>query len=177
MSNGQNVLGAMRVLVIDDHKGMRDIISAILSGLGIGQIVLVADPDAALQEILRAPPDIIFLDWVLAGEDGLRFVRLIRRLPDQLNPSAPVIMMTGHADREQVMMARDAGVSEFLVKPVSVIGVAERLEALIQNPRPFVRAERFVGPDRRRRAEPVEGGDRRGLFVAGTAAAEGLYDE
>ncbi|MEI9985440.1 MAG: response regulator [Aliidongia sp.] len=177
MSNEQTGLEAVRVLVIDDHKGMRDIISAILSGLGVGQIVLVADPDEALKELQRAPPDIIFLDWMLEGQDGLRFVRFIRRLPDKLNPAVPIIMMTGHADRQHVIMARDAGVTEFLVKPVSAAAVAQRLETLIHSPRSFVRTEGFVGPDRRRRAKPVAGDDRRATAEPEDAAPEAARDE
>jgi two-component system chemotaxis response regulator CheY len=162
MSEEQTGLEAVRILVVDDHKGMRDIISTILTGLGVGHVVLTESPDEALKELRRAPPDIIFLDWMLGAQDGLRFVRFIRRLPEPLNPFVPIVMMTGHADLQHVTQARDAGVTEFLVKPVSPIAVAQRLEALIHHPRAFVRRDQFVGPDRRRRTKPIEGEDRRG---------------
>jgi two-component system chemotaxis response regulator CheY len=162
MSEEQTGLEALRVLVVDDHPGMRDIISTILTGLGVGQVVLTESPEAAIKEMSRKPPDVIFLDWMLGTQDGLRFVRFIRRLPEERNPFVPIIMMTGHADLQHVRQARDAGVTEFLVKPVSPISVAQRLEALIHHPRAFVRSDRFVGPDRRRRAKPIDGEERRG---------------
>jgi two-component system, chemotaxis family, chemotaxis protein CheY len=162
MTDEQTGLESLRVLVVDDHQGMRDIISTILTGLGVGHVVLTASPDEAIKEMSRKPPDIIFIDWMLGAQDGLRFVRFIRRQPEERNPFVPIVMMTGHADLQHVTQARDAGVTEFLVKPVSPMSVAQRLEALIHHPRAFVRSDRFVGPDRRRRDKPIEGDDRRG---------------
>jgi two-component system chemotaxis response regulator CheY len=161
MSNQATGLEKLRVLVVDDHEVMHKILLTILNGLGIGRIVSVANPDEALKEMRRAPPDIVFLDWMLGGQDGLRFVRFIRRLPDAMNPYVPIIMMTGHGDIDHVMRARDAGVTEFLVKPISPLAVAQRLETVIHHPRPFIRAQNYVGPDRRRRALSISGPDRR----------------
>jgi hypothetical protein len=53
-----------------------------------------------------------------------------------------------------VLAARDAGVTEFLVKPFTVTGLLRRIEALIFQARPFVRSPTYFGPDRRRRADP-----------------------
>jgi two-component system chemotaxis response regulator CheY len=50
--------------------------------------------------------------------------------------------------------ARDAGVDEFLAKPLTAKGVIERMTQVIDHPRPYVRAESYFGPDRRRRADP-----------------------
>jgi two-component system chemotaxis response regulator CheY len=59
-------------------------------------------------------------------------------------------MMTGYADRDRVKQARDAGVSEFLVKPITAKGVLDRLAITAFRPRPFVKAQNYIGPDRRR---------------------------
>lgn len=175
MSRQKTGLEALRILVIEDHKGMREIISTILTGLGVGQIDAVADLDTALRLLRNAPPDIILLDWMLDRQDGLRFVRFVRRLPDALNPFVPIIMVTGHADRAHVTEARDAGVTEFVVKPLSTLAVARRLEMVIHNPRPFIRAKDYTGPDRRRQERPIDGPERRGevpLDPAATTVAE-----
>ena len=57
--------------------------------------------------------------------------------------------------------ARDAGVNEFLVKPISANTLFERIEALIERPRPFVRLEGFFGPDRRRKSSDPARDERR----------------
>jgi DNA-binding response OmpR family regulator len=61
-----------------------------------------------------------------------------------------------------VLQARDAGVTEFMAKPVSVKALCARINAIIDSPRPFIRASGYFGPDRRRRALPFNGPDRRG---------------
>jgi DNA-binding NtrC family response regulator len=66
----------------------------------------------------------------------------------------PVIMITGHSTVRRVAEARDVGVSEFLSKPVTARGVIERINRVVENPRPFVRSGDYFGPDRRRREDP-----------------------
>jgi two-component system chemotaxis response regulator CheY len=156
----------LSVLVIDDHKGMRDIISTVLSGLGVGKVTTVPGPGAARSEMQQSPPDIILLDRMLDGQDGLRFVRYIRALPDSQNPFVPIILVTGHGEYARVVQARDAGVTEFLVKPLTTLAVAQRLEAVIHHPRPFVRCRTYIGPDRRRQDCPFDGADRRNRAAA-----------
>ena len=59
-------------------------------------------------------------------------------------------MLTGHTSIERVRAARDAGVNEFLAKPVSAKAILTRLISVIEHPRPFVRTKVYFGPDRRR---------------------------
>jgi DNA-binding response OmpR family regulator len=74
----------------------------------------------------------------------------------------PVIMMTGHSERRHVIGARDAGVTEFVAKPLSAKALCARIEEVMARPRAFVRSYAFVGPSRRRRADaPFEGTNRR----------------
>jgi DNA-binding NtrC family response regulator len=65
----------------------------------------------------------------------------------------PVIMITGHSTIRRVAEARDVGVTEFLSKPVTARGVIERINRVVENPRPFVRTGDYFGPDRRRRQD------------------------
>ncbi len=64
-------------------------------------------------------------------------------------------MLTGHAARARVEEARDAGVTEFVVKPVTARAVLDRINAVILRPRHFVRTSEYFGPDRRRRQDPA----------------------
>ena len=168
--NGDNIrmtrqapsgLEKLHALVVDDHKGMREIMWTILSGLGVGRITEAGDTAAAVKQMRQTLFDIIFIDWMLGEQDGLRLVRYIRRLPDKMNPFVPIVLVTGHGDYERVVEARDAGVTEFLVKPLNTIAVAQHLERIIHHPRAFVRAKGYVGPDRRRRSRTIDGPERR----------------
>ncbi len=66
----------------------------------------------------------------------------------------PVIMITGHSTLQRVNEARDAGVNEFLAKPLTARGVLDRVGLVIDHPRPFVKTDSYFGPDRRRRSDP-----------------------
>jgi len=104
------------------------------------------------------------IDWMLAESqhNGTDLVKHIRRSPHDHLIYLPIIMMTGHTDRENIETARDAGITEFLAKPFTAKGLHTRLVNLIEQPRPFVRTSTFFGPDRRRRnTEPPENGERR----------------
>ena len=96
------------------------------------------------------PAYVAIVDFQMAPMDGLEFTRELRNSDMSPNPSLPVIMMTGHADQARVIQARDAGVNEFLVKPVTAKGVLDRLNAAMFKPRYFVESKTYIGPDRRR---------------------------
>jgi DNA-binding response OmpR family regulator len=59
-------------------------------------------------------------------------------------------MLTGHSDKRRVMMARDAGVTEFLAKPISAKALYQRIINVVVSPRPFIKTKNYFGPDRRR---------------------------
>jgi len=70
-------------------------------------------------------------------------------------------MLTGHTERANVREARDAGITEFLAKPISARNIYARILQVVANPRPFVRCKKYVGPCRRRVDLPFEGPERR----------------
>ena len=80
-------------------------------------------------------------------------------------------MLTGYTSIDQVREARDIGVNEFIAKPVSVKTMMQRLQAVIESPRPYVRTKGYFGPCRRRRgAEEYRGPERRDKKEAAEAA-------
>jgi DNA-binding response OmpR family regulator len=77
-------------------------------------------------------------------------------------------MLTAHSDKPRVEAARDAGATEFCAKPVTATELLRKVGAVINHPRPFVRSDGYVGPDRRRRDDPdYEGPERRKDRLAG----------
>ena len=83
--------------------------------------------------------------------DGISLAHRIRNDPASPNKFVPFVLMTGFSEKRRVMQARDAGVTEFLVKPFTARDLYRRLYQIIERPRQFVRSEDFFGPDRRRK--------------------------
>lgn len=144
----------LNILLVDDNHHMRVLLTEILRAIGVRQVLEANDGAEALQLMRAHQVDIIMTDLAMQPLDGLDFVRKLRNSPDSPNPMAPVIMITGHSTMRRVTEARDAGVNEFLSKPVTARGVLDRIARVVDSPRPFVRSETYFGPDRRRRAEP-----------------------
>jgi CheY-like chemotaxis protein len=147
-------LSALRVLLVDDNQHMRSIVAAVLAGVGVQQVRECWDGAEALDALRGWPADVAIVDFQMQPIDGVEFTRLVRNAGDSPNPFLPIIMLTGHAARQRVEEARDAGVTEFVVKPVTARAVLDRLNAVILRPRPFVRTMDYFGPDRRRRQDP-----------------------
>jgi len=79
--------------------------------------------------------------------DGREAVRILRKNGFK----APIIMLTGHSEKRRVTVARDAGVTEFLAKPITAQNLFTRIAEIVERPRAFVRCDNYFGPDRRRR--------------------------
>ena len=152
----------LKVLVVDDNAHMRKLVVTILQAFGVVQIFEAETGERALHVLRESNPDVIVLDWVMEGMSGLEVIHAIRTNPQTPNPFVPVIMLTGHTSMDHVRQARDAGVNEFIAKPVSVKTMMSRLVAVIEHPRPYVRTGVYFGPCRRRRGvEEYRGPERR----------------
>ena len=146
--------GLLKILLVDDNQHMRLLLTEILRAIGVTDVYEAADGAAALRMLRNYPIDIVITDLAMQPLDGIDFVRKLRTGKECRDPMVPVIMVTGHATLRRVAEARDAGVTEFLSKPVTGRGVIERITNVIESPRPFVRAAGYFGPDRRRRDDP-----------------------
>lgn len=178
-------LSRLNFLMVDDNKHMRALVKSILHALGVKNVLEAGDGADAFKELRHFPADIIICDWSMSPLDGLDFVRMVRTGTDSPNPFVPIIMLTGHTEMHRVIEARDSGVHEFLAKPISAKKLYSRIRAIIEYPRPFIRAGLYFGPDRRRREMPnYNGPDRRkadkgaveqrpGMSIAEKAAGAG----
>ncbi len=112
-----------RVLVIDDDPGIREYLDALLERRGY-EVFTAATGEAALEALNTSRPDLVTLDVVLDGMDGLETLRrLKKRLPD-----IPVVMLSGHGQARTIVEAMQLGASDFLRKPFEV----EELELAFQ---------------------------------------------
>jgi CheY-like chemotaxis protein len=148
-------LESLRVLLVDDNQHMRAIVMTVLHGVGVGQVKEARDGSEALEMLRDFPADMAIVDFQMFPIDGVEFTRLVRNSSDSANPYLPIVMMTGHSEKSRVMEARDAGVTEFVAKPVTAKAVLDRINAVIFHPRPFIKSPDYFGPERRRRQDPT----------------------
>jgi two-component system, chemotaxis family, chemotaxis protein CheY len=151
----------LRFLVIDDNVHMRRILRTLLHSFGARDVHEAEDGAAGLEAFTQYSPDIILADWAMPIFDGVELTQMIRQPGANANPYVPIIMLTGHSERTRVMSARDAGVTEFMVKPISANALYQRVLNVVVNPRPFIKTETYFGPDRRRNVNPNYGGPER----------------
>lgn len=156
-------LSSVKILVIDDNQHMLRLARTMLNAFGVVNIHEAEDGIDGLESLTKYRSDIVLVDWVMDGMDGIEFTRQVRQSDNDEINHVPIIMMTGHTQRLRVEEARDAGITEFLAKPISAHALYQRITAIIERPREFVMAEDFAGPDRRRRRnDEFDGPDRRG---------------
>ena len=151
-------LDLLKILIVDDIRHTRVLLTEILRAIGIQQIYEASDGAEGLQVMRAHNIDIVLTDLAMEPLDGIDFVRLLRNSPDSPNPMVPVLMITGHSTLRRIHEARDVGVNEFMAKPITARGVIGRLQQIIDHPRPFIRTDDYFGPDRRRKNDPEHPG-------------------
>ena len=122
-------LESLRVLLVDDNPHMRSIVATILKGVGVRTLREASDGAEGLQALRDWPADLAIVDFQMQPLDGASFTRIVRGSADSANIYLPIIMLTGYADRSRVLEARDAGVTELIVKPVTAQAVIARLSS------------------------------------------------
>lgn len=161
-------LESVSALILDDNAHMRGLLRVILASFGMRRIEEAADCNEAIGHVAGGDIDIAFVDFKLGGLDGIDFCKQIRNGPDSPNRYLPLVMITAYSERGRVLEAVNAGVDEFLVKPVRAVDVANRVNAVIERRRPFVKTGGYFGPDRRRRDDPRYKGPLRRASDPGT---------
>ena len=142
----------LNALVVDTNSFSRGLIGEILRSLDITNISSARDAELAGAFLVDRPIDVVLVSWEETDPfDGLGFIRAIRRLPDDRMRRLPVILVTSGLTRQTVIAGRDAGADEFLAKPISPAALQQRLQMVIETPRPFVDCSVFLGPCRRRK--------------------------
>ena len=151
----------LNVLIVDDNRHMRTLIRTVLNSLGVWQIQEASDGADALKELEIFQADLLICDLMMVPFDGIELTEMIRNAKDSPNRFIPIIMLTGHTEMYRVAEARDAGVDEFLAKPISARTLYARLIEVIERRRPFVKSRTYFGPDRRRQNDPNYRGPKR----------------
>jgi two-component system, chemotaxis family, chemotaxis protein CheY len=149
------------ILFVDDNKNMHLIVKHLLQAMDITNFRGCLNANNALKMIKSQRPDILITDLKMGSLNGFELIERVRRGEDGCDPYVPILVLSGQTEIETVIKARNAGATEFLAKPASVGSLYDRLVWMIENPRPFIKAEEFLGPDRRRAMRGYEGLERR----------------
>ena len=159
----ENNLSSLRVMVVDPYSQLREIVRDILiRGIGVAEVVEAKDGEEALSHMRDFPPDVVIADSSMKPINAIEMTKQIRAGEDGLDPHIAVIVISGRAEVGEIVAARYAGADEYLAKPVSAKILELRLHSIFEHPRPFVRANSFFGPDRRRHdSERFHGSERR----------------
>ena len=146
----QAQIGALKVLVVDDDNHMRKVVRIMLTAIGVKAVFEACDGATGLEAVRRLNPNLVIVDWQMPKMDGAQFVRTVRSPGIFPVPDVPIIMLSGHGDRWRVVEAARIGAHEYLLKPVSIQALHDRIVAIIGQPRPTVRLDGYYGPLPRR---------------------------
>lgn len=143
----------LSVLVVDDTVSMRNLIVSVLEALNVGNVYQAANGEQGYGLFCQHKPDIVLVDWLMEPMNGIELTEKIRNDTDSPDRMTPIILITGYSAKPRVVEARDAGVTEFLVKPFAAIDLTKRIQHVINNPRNFIDYNGYFGPDRRRKQD------------------------
>ena len=117
-----------KALVVDDSKLIRQNIIKVLKDLGFGETMGAENGAAGLKKLSKEPVDLIISDWINPGMTGLEFLKAVRA--DAKLKETAFILVTSEGNKEKVMEAIQAGVSQFIVKPFNAIQLEEKINAI-----------------------------------------------
>ena len=114
-----------RALVVEDSPTFCSIIKLVLDSLGIKERVFVADGRKAIETLETFSADIIFMDWMMEGMDGIECTRRIRSGASASMPDVAIIMVSAKDTEEDLRCATEVGVDIFVPKPITIKTVHE----------------------------------------------------
>lgn len=162
---------SINILFADSDTHLAQVVIRCLRAMGFTNIKHVSTAAEAISELRAGTTSFLITEWGLKESNGIDLVRYIRRDPESPNRTLPIIMLTGRGELPEVCAARDAGTTEFVVKPFTVQTLYNRLEQMVDTPRSFILAEGFVGPERRRQGSPPPGVSERRVRAATPASS------
>lgn len=148
------------IVLVERKYELREMMADVLKMLGAVNVFQCSSFERAMDIVLQNPVDIVITDWA-PSLDATQFIKKIRSLPGRKS-FTPIIVATAFTGLGHLRQAQDAGMTEFLARPISAKLLYSRICAIIESERKFVRVGRFFGPDRRRsKRSQFEGAERR----------------
>jgi two-component system chemotaxis response regulator CheY len=120
----------MKILIVDDFSTMRRIVKNILKQLGYENIEEAEDGAQAYTKLKNGGFEFVVTDWNMPNADGLELLKNVRSDPEL--KALPILMVTGEAEKEKVVTAIQAGVSNYVVKPFTAQILKEKMERIYE---------------------------------------------
>lgn len=117
----------LKILVVDDHPMTRNMVRAILRGIGYSHVELAESALQAQVMLSEDRYDLIICDWNMPIMSGLEFLNIVR----ELFPEMPFVMLTAEAYKENVEAAIEAGVSDYVIKPFTADILCTKVEKVL----------------------------------------------
>ena len=118
----------MPILIVDDYKTMLRIVRGLLNQLGFMNIDEATDGTMAWEMVKKKPYGLIVSDWNMEPMSGFEFLKLVRT--NDATKQLPFIMVTAESKTENIIAAKQAGVSNYIVKPFNAQTLKQKLEAV-----------------------------------------------
>ena len=125
-AGGPAPTGRGRVLVVDDDLALAEMLGIVLRGEGF-EPLFCSDGGAALQAFRDARPDVVLLDVMLPGRDGIEVCRQIRA-----ESGVPIVMLTAKSDTVDVVVGLESGADDYVVKPFKPKELVARIRARVR---------------------------------------------
>ncbi len=119
----------MKVLVVDDYKTMVRIIRNLLKQLNFNNVDEASDGSGALRKLREGKFDLVISDWNMEPMTGLQLLKEVRS--DDKLKDIPFIMVTAESKTENVIAAKQAGVSNYIVKPFNAATLKAKLTGVL----------------------------------------------
>lgn len=119
---------SMNVLVVDDYKTMTRIVRGLLEQLGFHNIDDASDGTAALEKIRQGNYGLILSDWNMSPMTGYDLLKAVRAEPR--TSKVPFVMVTAEVKTENVILAKQAGVNNYIIKPFTLAVLKQKLMAV-----------------------------------------------
>ncbi|NBO19609.1 MAG: response regulator [Proteobacteria bacterium] len=148
--NNSDLFSSISIAVADPDARMAYLVKRVLSTLGCNRIFTTHDGQGIIDLMKEEKIDMIITEWDMQPMNGIDLTYFLRRSVESPNRMVPIIMLTPKNEHADIRVARDAGISEYLIKPFSAKTLMERMHAVVETPRSLIICKNFVGPDRRR---------------------------
>lgn len=119
----------MPILIVDDYKTMLKIVRGLLNQLGFSNIEEATDGSMAWTMMEEKPYKLLLCDWNMEPMNGLDLLKKIRA--DQRFSKMPFIMVTAETKAENILIAKQAGVNNYIVKPFNLATLKAKMQAVI----------------------------------------------
>jgi two-component system chemotaxis response regulator CheY len=120
------------VLLVEDDQHTRALVKSLLRQIGVRSIVEAKDGKTGIGEVIRTRPHLVFCDVHMGPVDGRAFLKLLREAKIEAIRSTPVVFLTGDAQRDTVVFAKEHFVNGYLVKPISLNDLKSRIDAILR---------------------------------------------